>query len=47
MQEKQNGESQSVAIALIGHDSTEVHSVYVNIGEKAMRKASAKLPSVS
>jgi integrase len=40
------GVPQSVAMALIGHDSEAVHSVYVNVGEEAMRSAAKKLPSL-
>ena len=41
------GVSQAVAMALIGHDSEDIHAIYVNVGEVAMREASAKLPSIS
>lgn len=41
------GVPQAVAMALIGHDSEEIHSIYVNVGEVAMRDAAGKLPSVS
>jgi integrase len=40
------GVPQSVAMALIGHDSKDIHKTYVNVGEVAMRDASSKLPSV-
>jgi integrase len=40
------GVPQSVAMALIGHDSTDIHSIYVNVGEEALRKASRKLPAL-
>lgn len=40
------GVPQSVAMALIGHDSEAVHSIYVNVGEEAMRSAAKKLPSL-
>lgn len=40
------GVPQSVAMALIGHDSTDIHSIYVNVGEEAMRSAAKKLPSL-
>ena len=40
------GVPQSVAMALIGHDSKDIHKTYVNVGELAMRDASSKLPSV-
>jgi integrase len=40
------GVPQSVAMALIGHDSADIHSIYVNVGEKALRAASKKLPSL-
>lgn len=40
------GVPQSVAMALIGHDSADIHSIYVNVGEEALRQASAKLPSL-
>jgi integrase len=36
----------SVAMALIGHDSEAVHSIYVNVGEEAMRSAAQKLPAL-
>lgn len=35
-----------VAMALIGHDSADIHSIYVNVGEEAMRSAAQKLPSL-
>lgn len=38
------GVPQSVAMALIGHDSEDIHSIYVNVGEEALRSASKKLP---
>ncbi len=41
------GVSQAVAMALIGHDSEDIHAIYVNVGEAAMREASKKLPSLS
>ena len=40
------GVPQSVAMALIGHDSADIHSIYVNVGEEAMRSAASKLPSL-
>jgi integrase len=40
------GVPQSVAMALIGHDSRDIHSIYVNVGEAALRKAAGKLPSL-
>ena len=40
------GVPQSVAMALIGHDSTDIHSIYVNVGEEAMRSAAQKLPAL-
>lgn len=40
------GVPQSVAMALIGHDSADIHSIYVNVGEEAMRSAAQKLPSL-
>lgn len=40
------GVPEAVAMALIGHDSKEVHKTYVNVGESAMRDASSKLPSI-
>jgi integrase len=40
------GVPQSVAMALIGHDSTDIHSIYVNVGEEALRNAAGKLPSL-
>jgi len=36
----------AVAQALIGHDSEEIHKVYVKIGEDALRKAADALPEV-
>lgn len=41
------GVSQAVAMALIGHDSEDIHAIYVNVGEAAMREAAGKLPSIS
>ncbi len=40
------GVPQSVAMALIGHDSADIHSIYVNVGEEALRSAAQKLPSL-
>jgi len=40
------GVPQSVAMAFIGHDSEDIHAIYVNVGEEAMRTAAAKIPSV-
>jgi len=40
------GVPQSVAMALIGHDSADIHSIYVNVGEQAMRDAASKLPAL-
>lgn len=40
------GVPQAVAMAFIGHDSEDIHAIYVNVGEEAMRTAAAKLPSV-
>ena len=40
------GVPQSVAMALIGHDSADIHSIYVNVGEEAMRSAAQKLPAL-
>ena len=37
---------QSVAIALIGHVSTDIHSIYLNVGEQAMRNAAGKLSAL-
>ena len=33
-------------MALIGHDSADIHSIYVNVGEQAMRDAASKLPAL-
>jgi integrase len=40
------GVPQSVAMALIGHDSADIHSIYVNVGEQAMQDAASKLPNL-
>lgn len=40
------GVPQSVAMALIGHDSADIHSIYVNVGEEALRSAAQKLPAL-
>lgn len=40
------GVPQSVAMALIGHDSADIHSIYVNVGEAALRSAAKKLPAL-
>jgi len=40
------GVPQSVAMALIGHDSADIHSIYVNVGEEALRSAAHKLPAL-
>lgn len=36
----------AVAQALIGHDSEEIHAIYINVGEDALRSAAGKLPAV-
>jgi integrase len=36
----------AVARALIGHDSEEVHELYVSVGHEALRKAAAALPEI-
>jgi integrase len=36
----------AVAQALIGHDSEEIHKVYVKIGFEALEKAAASLPEL-
>jgi hypothetical protein len=35
-----------VAQALIGHDSEDVHQLYVSVGREALQKAVAKLPKL-
>jgi integrase len=40
------GVPQSVAMALIGHDSADIHSIYVNVGQEALKKAAKKLPAL-
>ena len=40
------GVPQSVAMAILGHDSADIHSIYVNVGEEAMRSAAQKLPAL-
>ena len=40
------GVPQAVAMAFVGHDSEDIHNVYVNVGEKAMRSAATQIPSV-
>jgi integrase len=40
------GVAQAVAMALIGHDSADIHGIYVNVGEDALRAAAHKLPSL-
>jgi len=40
------GVPQAVAMAFVGHDSEDIHKVYVNVGESAMRDAATKIPSV-
>jgi integrase len=42
----ESGVPQSVAMALTGHDSADIHSIYVNVGEQAMRDAAIKLPTL-
>jgi integrase len=37
----------AVAQALIGHDSEEIHKVYVKIGSETLKGAAAKLPDVT
>lgn len=41
------GVPMSVAMALIGHDSADIHSIYVNVGDEALREAAKKLPSIN
>jgi hypothetical protein len=36
----------SVAQALIGHDSEEVHSDYITVGREALRNAVHKFPAL-
>jgi hypothetical protein len=33
-------------MALIGHDSADIHSIYVNVGHEALQKAAKKLPTL-
>lgn len=40
------GVPQSVAMAVIGHDSADIHAIYVNVGEEALRSAANKLPAL-
>ena len=36
-----------MAQALIGHDSEDVHQLYISLGREALQKAVAKLPKLS
>jgi hypothetical protein len=36
----------TVAQALIGHDSEEVHSDYITVGREALRNAAHKFPAL-
>jgi integrase len=36
----------AVAQALIGHDSEEIHRIYVQVGEDALKQAAEKLPAI-
>ena len=40
------GVPQQVVQAMIGHDSAEVHQLYVAIGADTLRKAAASLPKL-
>jgi integrase len=40
------GIPQAVVMALIGHDSAEVHDIYVAVGKEALCKAAASLPEL-
>lgn len=37
----------AVAQALIGHDSEEIHKIYVKVGSESLRQAAEKLPDVT
>ena len=37
----------AVAQTLIGHDSEQIHELYVSVGSEALRKAVAALPQIS
>jgi len=40
------GVPSTVAQALIGHDSEEVHSDYITVGREALRNAAHKFPAL-
>jgi integrase len=40
------GVPQAVCEAMIGHDSAEVHALYISIGKETLRAAAANLPSL-
>jgi integrase len=40
------GIPQAVVMALIGHDSPEVHDIYIAVGKEALTKAAASLPEL-
>ena len=40
------GVPQAVVMALIGHDSAEVHDIYIAVGKEALTKAAASLPEL-
>jgi integrase len=40
------GVPQAVVMALIGHDSPEVHEVYIAVGKEALTRAAASLPEL-
>jgi integrase len=37
---------EAVVMAMIGHDSAEVHKLYISVGEEALAKAAASLPEL-
>jgi integrase len=43
---REAGAAQSVSMALVGHNSADVHNLYTHTDEGAMRRAVASLPSV-
>jgi integrase len=43
---REAGVPQQVVQAIIGHDSSEIHQLYVAIGKDAMRSATARMPEL-
>ena len=46
MKARYNSMNDTVAKEIIGQDSSEVHALYVNVGDKAISDGLAKLPII-